>query len=406
MFKVESNHSVRMAAVGNGFTLLLSIIGTVCARGINNLAQLGRGFTNGDDTHIPRPVTGIPNRDAAQNAVAQVAAGFYHAACVTVCGKLFMWGSNFSGQCGTGVEGGSVLTATSPLGALADDGVQVAFVACGGFETVAVTTDGHVIVFGDNATGQLGRGNTHQEPLPVRLTCTVLDGVHIIGCATGGRTTYLVSSDGRVFAMGSNYHGQLGLGHMHDVNTPTEIDNVHFGAPVVAVACNGNYMMALTKEGRLFVCGEGLTTPQPVVVDAFIVRIVASDKVFFVLTNEGRVFSIGRVVGVGHNNGLPNPPQIVPGVLADTTVRAIGGGSCAMGAILLTGKPPDTPGVDKPLKFEWQRRGPLLMCLLAARKTERAEGEPPAAPTPAATDVLQRMSKLPEELWKDIFKFL
>ena len=58
--------------------------------------------------------------------------------------------------------------------------------------------------------------------------------------------------------MGSNYRGQLGLGHTNAVNTPTEIDAQHFGGQkVAAVASGGLPTLMLTVEGRLFACGAG-----------------------------------------------------------------------------------------------------------------------------------------------------
>lgn len=353
MGEVKSDPSVYFCAVGNGFTLSLSKKGTVCSKGINNFGQLGRGFPNGGpDTKIPHPVIGIPERGAAL-----VVGGFWHSAVVTVDNKLLMWGSNFSGQCGTGVMGGNFLTATPPIGALAEKDVRVAFVACSSFETVAVTTDGGVIVFGSNGCGQLGTGNNTNELNPVRLTCTVLEDVDIIGCATGGRTTYLISFDGRVFAMGSNFHGQLGLGHTNDVNTPTEIDAAHFGAPVAAVACNSHFMIALTCEGKLFSCGKGIRTPRPVdvVIDTFIVRIVACENDFFALSKEGKVFIAARNEGIGTLSLIIPPFQKLVDELEDTTVRSIGGGSCAREAVFLTGEPPTEPGFDGPLVFAMQK---------------------------------------------------
>ena len=175
-----------------------------------------------------------------------------------------MWGLNDEGQCGTGAAGDSVLVATRcDAGALADD-VRVVFVACGSFHTVALTSDGGVIVFGTNGSGQLGTGNYASQLTPERLTHAMLDGVRIVGCAAGFGFTILVSDEGRVFAMGDNDNGQLGLGHTNNVNTPHEIDAAHFGdAPVVAVACGDFHMLALTREGKLFSCCLLYTSPSP-----------------------------------------------------------------------------------------------------------------------------------------------
>jgi alpha-tubulin suppressor-like RCC1 family protein len=112
---------------------------------------------------------------------------------------------NFYGQCGTGTAGGNVLAATRcEYGTLADADVRVVFVACGYAHTVALTSDGGVIVFGSNIYGQLGTGNNGGlQPTPVRLACAALDGVRVVGCAAGDNFAQLVSDDGRVFATGA-----------------------------------------------------------------------------------------------------------------------------------------------------------------------------------------------------------
>ena len=51
------------------------------------------------DNRIPRPVTGIGNV-----RIVQISAGYQHCAAVAESRQLLLWGSNGSGQCGTGVR--------------------------------------------------------------------------------------------------------------------------------------------------------------------------------------------------------------------------------------------------------------------------------------------------------------
>ena len=288
----DGKHVLKMA-VGNALTLLLADDNLLFAVGNNENGQLGRGHSNNNDpvNRVLRPVTGF-----GLERITLVAAGFGHCAAVTEGGKVLLWGWNYYGQCGTGTAGGSVLAATRcDSGALADADVRVVFVACGWGHTVALTSDGGVIVFGSNSFGQLGTGNNDGQPTPERLACGALVGVRIVGCATGALFMQLVSDDGRVFAMGYNDRGQLGTGDTANVNTPTEIDAAHFGgAPVAAVACGHGHTMAITRgEGKLYGWGQGMfgrtglghtddaTMPQPVVgalADARVVRIAAGTE--------------------------------------------------------------------------------------------------------------------------------
>ena len=370
--RLDGKHVLK-TVVGFEFTLMLAADDNqLFAVGSNEYGQLGRGHSNDGDPNwrVLRPVTGF-----GLERITQIAAGYAYCAAVTEGGKLFLWGQNDVGQCGTGTAGGNVLAATRcDSGALALADVRVVFVACGYAHTVALTSDGGVIVFGENYQGQLGTGNNDDQPTPERLTCAALAGVRIVGCAAGAYFTQLVSDDGRVFAMGHNENGQLGTGDTTNVNTPTEIDAANFGgAPVAAVACGVEHTMAITRgEGKLYCWGIGTfgatglghtdntTTPQPVVsalADARVVRIAAGYTYSYALAEDGRVFACGYSDGIPSLGELGTPQLLQEGALAgDITVRALGTGCCALHAAFITGTPPTTPGdgsIDQALGQLW-----------------------------------------------------
>ena len=400
----DGKHVLKMA-VGNALTLLLADDNLLFAVGSNENGELGRGHSNdGDpDNRVPRPVTGF-----GLERITLVAAGYSHCAAVTEGGKVLPWGRNCSGQCGTGTAGGNVLAATRcDSGALADADVRVVFVACGYAHTMALTSDGGVIAFGDNGYGQLGTGNNDRQPTPERLACAALVGVRIVGCAAGAYFTQLVSDDGRVFAMGDNDHGQLGTGDTTAVNTPTEIDAAHFGgAPVAAVACGADHTMAITRgEGKLYCWGEGgcgatglghtddATTPQPVVgalADARVVRIAAGMHHSCALAEDGRVFAFGTAVGIPAAGRQGTPQLLQEGALAaGTTVCALSTGFRAEHAAFVAGPPPAEPGYEAPLGFAMQKPAakepdPAAVAALAALRPPADEGGGAAAASSSA----------------------
>ena len=65
----------------------------------------------------------------------------------------------------------------------------MAFVACGGNHTVALTSDGGVIVFGRNYSGELGTGNNANQPAPALHASDLLNGVCTASCAAALRMT-------------------------------------------------------------------------------------------------------------------------------------------------------------------------------------------------------------------------
>ena len=210
----------------------------IYARGRDNEGRLGRGLDARGKVRQQGQTLRVQGL-LPRIRITHIAVGGAHCAAVTECGQLRIWGSNSSGQCGLvpaapGHRPLGSVPSNVPLagqlrvaghcnaGALAKE--EVSFVACGLKHTVALTRGGGVIAFGCNAYGQLGTGDctaAHTSHIPTALSCEALRGMCIVGCAASERFTHLVSSDGRVFAMGDNERGQLGLARTNSAATPT-----------------------------------------------------------------------------------------------------------------------------------------------------------------------------------------
>ena len=111
------------------------------------------------------------------------------------------------------------------------DGLRATAVVCGGCpfnhsmgHSAAVTAGGKVFVWGSAATGCLGIRSTKASAAPIqvghcrkcnpqaiRSPAGLLSERCIASVALGGAHTLALSSQGQVFAAGSNSHGQLGL---------------------------------------------------------------------------------------------------------------------------------------------------------------------------------------------------
>mgnify|MGYP001448205282 CR=1 FL=1 len=345
--------------------------------------------------------------------------GRTHAA-ITEEGKLYLWGVNRFGQCGIPASDEVQVATLCQSGALSDKDVFVVSVACGAGHTVVLTREGGVIVLGSNNYGQIGMGNEQPREMEIAAWLPSL-GVRIVGCEVGSTYTVLVSEDGRVFVTGSNFCGHLGLGHTNEVNTVQEIEAKHFGyAPVAAVKCGQFHTLALTREGKVFSWGMShygaagpdteneITTPQLMtgpLANERVVRIGAGRWHSLALTDKGQVFGLGKgtIVPAGGEQGVP---QLLHGELSERTVCKLNNCYWRDTPVFIIGKPPVEPGFDKNPKLIWHHRRMLLMCLLAVSKKERIEGEPRAAHGPAENNFGQRMSELPDVLWKRIIKFL
>lgn len=130
-------------------------------------------------------------------------------------------------------------------------------VAAGNSHSVALFGDGSMVAWGDNASGQLGVGDTTRRIVPTPVVgpsgSGVLTGVRAVSAGTGH--SVVARADGRVFAWGGNSAGQLGDGTTTGRLVPTA-----FNAPnaVSAVGAGGSHTLAVNGAPL----GRALTDPE------------------------------------------------------------------------------------------------------------------------------------------------
>src|ERR1019366_3859528 len=97
----------------------------------------------------------------------------------------------------------------------------IAFSA-GEFHSLALTEDGSLWGMGLNNDGQLGLGYIHQTNQPQVI---VFQGFryYITSIAAGGNHSLFLKSDGSLWGMGLNNHGQLGQGTYSQTNNSPEL---------------------------------------------------------------------------------------------------------------------------------------------------------------------------------------
>ncbi|MCL1909292.1 MAG: hypothetical protein FWG12_08030, partial [Holophagaceae bacterium] len=153
-------------------------------------------------------------------------------------GRLFGWG-----------YAGSGAYVPTYIGS-AEDGWMA--VAAGYDHTLVIKNDGRLYAWGGNFAGQLGDGTNDNRWVPTHIGGTEGDGWKAV--SAGFRHTLAIKEDGRLYAWGYNFSGQLGDGTRTDKNRPTYI-----GAPEdrwKAVSAGNSSSLAITEDGRLFAWGE------------------------------------------------------------------------------------------------------------------------------------------------------
>ncbi|KAG2233476.1 hypothetical protein INT48_003182, partial [Thamnidium elegans] len=207
----------------------------------------------------------------------------------------------------------------------------------------APTTVGNVFVFGTGDTGQLGLGEDMLErkrPMPLK----VLDDQNIIDVVSGGMHSIAITKEGKLWSWGCN--DQRALGRSGEEYLPGKVENMD-NIKIVKVACCDSVTMALSDEGQLYCwgtyrCAEGplgfsrekAVQDVPALFEPFskhvIVDIAAGTDHCLALTKDGRVyvwgngqqFQLGRRIIERHLiNGLR------PEALNLKNIKVIGTGS-------------------------------------------------------------------------------
>ncbi len=199
---------VTAIAAGGAHSLALTSDGHVLAWGYNNTGALGDGTTTARS--VPVPVD-LP----AETKVTAIAAGYGYSLAVTSTGGLLSWGYHVNANPGFGGTSYSLVPTAVPLPA----GVTVTAVSAGQDHALALTSTGGVLAWGNGASGALGNGGTTgtATPAPVNLPA----GVKVTAISAGPLFSLALTSDGRILSWGQNDFGQLGHGSCPVSSGPT-----------------------------------------------------------------------------------------------------------------------------------------------------------------------------------------
>ena len=216
--------------------------GVVLASGSNYYGELGMG----DDVDL-NVFTEVSSLGGKQ--VVRISGGHYYNAAIDVEGKTYVVGHNLDGQLGMGNNVDvNVFTEVSGLA-----GVNAVEVSCGNKETLVLASDGKVYATGDNTYGQLGMGN--KVALNVFTEVSSLAGINVVEVSCGAFANFVRAQDGKVYAAGSNYYGELGMGNNVDLEVFTEVSSLA-GINVVGIRCGFTHVLVLAADGKVYATGR------------------------------------------------------------------------------------------------------------------------------------------------------
>jgi alpha-tubulin suppressor-like RCC1 family protein len=213
VYRTGINDFVAMAA-GGRHNCAVTESGELYCWGHNNSGQLGNDSLS--MSFVPLLVSG-------SNTYASVAAGGDHSCALTNTDQAYCWGRNSEGQLGDGTnDDRSAPTAV-------DGGRTYSQLTAGVYHTCAIEVGGAAYCWGRGWNGQLGNNAGDDSNTPVAVaggfTWLRLDAgqMHTCGITSGNELRCWGATGGSLYCWGQNQQGELGLGWVDLINTPTAV---------------------------------------------------------------------------------------------------------------------------------------------------------------------------------------
>ncbi|KAI9786135.1 MAG: hypothetical protein M1839_007545 [Geoglossum umbratile] len=256
---------IKAIAMGNNHALALDHKGNVFAWGSGQQHQLGRRLVERTATGglVPREF-GLP-----KNKIKFIGCGSYHSFAIDNNGKVWAWGANT--YCETGIGEGlgndnSVVAKPKLVESLKEYDIE--YITGGDHHSLAVTTDGDLLVWGRLDGFQIG---VKVEDIPKHYITyddggiprilhkpLKIEGLKVSMVAAGSDNSIAITTDGKAYSWGFSSNYQTGQGTDDDVETATHIDNTAVrGKHLTWAGCGGQYsMLAAPAEEVVMVNGE------------------------------------------------------------------------------------------------------------------------------------------------------
>lgn len=217
--------------------------------GLNSSGQVGDGTIT---SPRPSPV----NLIGGFNDIVAIEGGYNHGLGLRSDGTVLSWGRNSSGQLGRTAANNSVLAATpTPIAGLSN----VTATAGGNSHSLAILADGTVRAWGTDGNGQLGDGSATTAGGTTLVTvATDAAGTtpltNIIAVGGGANHSIALRSDGTVWTWGDDSSGQLGDGTGDSSRTfAAQVPGL---SGVIAIDAGANHSLVLLADGSVRSWGE------------------------------------------------------------------------------------------------------------------------------------------------------
>lgn len=204
-------------------------------------------------------------------------------------------------------------------------------ISTSGYHSLFVDIDGEAWGVGSNFHGQLGLGDKDDRTTPTKIT-----GLPTIRASSAnGNHSLLLDIHGQVWAFGKNDYGQLGLGDKNKRDKPAKIENL----PIIrAIAAGTKHSLFLDEDGQVWSVGYDspygsyltpgfIATDKPIKVDKLSeITAIATpgDRQSMFLNMNNQVLSLG--CGLRNSLGLAGSFAAEPMQIMNVQVKEISPG--------------------------------------------------------------------------------
>lgn len=245
--ELRGQQPVQVKAAGVTSTVVGSK-GQVWAFGSNRSMELGARKDIAQVSRVQR-VKSVRHFYCVQIAGSQSSSGQAHTLALSGEGEVYCYGTSSAGALGHGPDVRQCVPTLLNFPTVKTP-VQVKMVTAGARHSLLITDAGRLYSMGDNTHGQLGVDSkgTLTTDTPVPVGGEAWEDMRIKIVSAGDNHTIAVSEDDKVFSWGGNANGQLGLGRLVDQALPQLVSSLT-GLRTSAIACGARHSLAVTSEG-------------------------------------------------------------------------------------------------------------------------------------------------------------
>ncbi|XP_054161080.1 RCC1 and BTB domain-containing protein 2-like [Oppia nitens] len=248
---------------GEEFIVCVSSDNCLYSWGYNRFGQLGY---RSDDKEYNKPM--IIQINENNDLICDVSCGSYHTLVVTENNnEVYGWGRNDFGQIGSQNTDSDAIIRPEKI--VFDVNYCIKSVHCFEQSSFALTMDGQVFSWGQNCNNILGHNNNNNNDricLPQLISnlfelkmktpndwIKIIDRFYVFDDKLGVNMLF-VTKDDRVYGLGANYWGSLGLGHNQWMSEPKEIIGLRH-KKIVNFINGSEFMIFVSSDNSLYICG-------------------------------------------------------------------------------------------------------------------------------------------------------